>query len=262
MSGESGAAAGLRLAVGTLTMVPVGRLGPTSPTVARWAMLLAPLAALPVALGAGLVAWAGRLVALPPLVTAALAVAAVALGTRMMHLDGLADTADGIGAGWDRERALEVMHRGDVGPMGAVTLMVTLVLQTAALATLVPLTHAWVVVIVVVVVSRAACAVACLRGIPAARQSGLGAVVAGSVPPPATGVTVLLGLAVTAAAARAVGLPGWQGALAAAVGFAGVALLLRVSTRAFGGVTGDVMGASIEVALTGLLVGLAAGSAS
>ena len=47
-------------------------------------------------------------------------VAVLAFGTRAMHLDGLADTVDGLGSGWDRERALAIMARGDVGPMGVV----------------------------------------------------------------------------------------------------------------------------------------------
>ena len=98
--------AGLRLAVGTLTMIPVGSLPPTTRRIGAWAMALAPIAALPLGLLVAAVGRLGQAAAMPTSITATLSVGALALATRAMHLDGLADTADGIGAGWDRERAL------------------------------------------------------------------------------------------------------------------------------------------------------------
>ena len=53
-------------------------------------------------------------------------VATLALTTRALHLDGLADTFDGLGAAGSTERALAIMKRGDIGPMGAVALIVVL----------------------------------------------------------------------------------------------------------------------------------------
>ena len=124
---------GLRLAVGTLTVLPSGPVT-TSRPVAGAAMALAPLAVLPLALAVLAVASGGSALGLPPLVVATLVVAVLAVGTRAMHLDGLADTVDGLGGGWTRERVLEIMRTGDVGPMGVVALVLTLLLQVSCAA--------------------------------------------------------------------------------------------------------------------------------
>src|SRR5205085_6995031 len=108
-----------------------------------------------------------------------------ALASRGLHLDGLADTADGLASSYDRERALAVMRRGDVGPAGAATLGLVLLVQVAALADLVS-PGGWsaaVVPAVAVVLSRCVLALVCARGVPAARPEGLGATVASSVRP-------------------------------------------------------------------------------
>ncbi len=93
-------------------------------------MIIAPLAVLPLAC----VRRAGGLArptspVLPPLAVGLLVVGGLALGSRALHLDGLADTVDGFGSGWTAERSLMVMRRGDVGPMGVVALIIVLGLQ-------------------------------------------------------------------------------------------------------------------------------------
>ncbi|WP_040924031.1 adenosylcobinamide-GDP ribazoletransferase, partial [Saccharomonospora iraqiensis] len=103
------------MAFGTFTAVPVPAPRTVDRRVGGAAMLLAPLAAFALAVPAALLVFVAATVGLPPLVTAVLAVGAVALGSRGLHLDGLSDTADGLSASYDRTRALEVMHRGDAG---------------------------------------------------------------------------------------------------------------------------------------------------
>ena len=98
-----------RLAVGTFTALRTAPPRHVDDRVLGRAMLLAPVTALPAALvwvvlgvlvGAGLV---------PPLVASVLAVTTTALVSRALHLDGLADLADGLTSGHDPSRSLEVM---------------------------------------------------------------------------------------------------------------------------------------------------------
>ncbi|MGK5554842.1 adenosylcobinamide-GDP ribazoletransferase [Actinomadura kijaniata] len=97
-------------------------------------MLLAPATGLLVGGAAALVLLAGGAAGLSPLLGAALAVAASAALTRALHLDGLADLADGLGSGKPAAEALAIMKRSDIGPFGVVTLLLALVIQVAALA--------------------------------------------------------------------------------------------------------------------------------
>jgi adenosylcobinamide-GDP ribazoletransferase len=256
--------AGLRLAVGTLTIIPVGALGTVDRGVAGRAMALAPIAVVPLAVAAAAVGWLAALLGLPTLGVGLLVLGMLAVGTRGLHLDGLADTVDGLGAGWDRERSLQVMRRGDVGPMGVVALVLVLGLQAIAAGQLL---HGWrgaLLVAILICVSRGALVGVCARGVPAARPDGLGVVMAGSVPR-ATAVvsalllTLLVGL-MLAVLQRSGGTGLLVGVLVGLAAGAGVALLVRRAVRRFGGVTGDVMGAAIETALTVLLVGAVLGT--
>lgn len=253
------ALSGLRLAVGTLTMVPVGGVEPPSRRSAAWAMTLAPVAVLPLATAAGAIAGLGGLAHLPTLVIAGLVLMALGLGSRAMHLDGLADTVDGIGAGWSRERALDVLKRGDVGPMGVAAVTLTLLVQAAAAAAILGRPWGWLLVALAVVVSRASCALTCARGIPAARPEGLGAVVADSVPLPALAFVLVASAMALGVAMPATHTGSGLAAVAVLVMTLVVAVLIRIATRVFGGVSGDVMGAAIELSLAALLVTLSAG---
>uniref|UniRef100_UPI00117B9583 adenosylcobinamide-GDP ribazoletransferase n=1 Tax=Kineosporia sp. R_H_3 TaxID=1961848 RepID=UPI00117B9583 len=174
---------GARLAVGTLTVLRVPAPGVVDARSARTAMLLAPLAGLLPAAGAAAVVVGVQAAGLSLLVAALLGLGAAALLTRGLHLDGLADTADGLAAAYDRAKALDVMRRGDVGPAGAVTLVLVVGVQVAALAQAAAqvVAHAGgpgtvgaavavgAVVLVGLGAGRVALPLACSRGVPAAR---------------------------------------------------------------------------------------------
>ena len=170
------AAAGLRLAVTTLTVVPL-RPGRVDRAAATVAMGLAPLVG--VALGAALGALLVGLTAtgLPAAVAGALTVAAAVLLTRGLHVDGLADTVDALGSYRSGEAALEVMRKPDIGPFGVAAVVLTLLVQATALGALAarPWQHVVVAVVTATATGRLAVAAACRRGVPAARGGCCGA---------------------------------------------------------------------------------------
>ncbi|MDQ7992076.1 MAG: adenosylcobinamide-GDP ribazoletransferase [Propionicimonas sp.] len=246
--------AGLRLAVAFLTVIPVPPTSEITRPVARTAMLLGWFAVLPVALAAAVAGWAALLLGLPAVLAGAIVVGALALGTRAMHLDGLADTVDGLGSGPDREKALRIMRSGDVGPMGVVALVLVVLAQAVGFGAILERGGGWLLVVGLIAASRAALALGCAAGVPAARPDGLGALFASVVP---VGWVVAVWVTVAAALSGlcwATGLPWWQGAVAAAAALAGCAVLLRRCVHRFGGSSGDVLGALVETALTLLVV--------
>ncbi|MCX3061442.1 adenosylcobinamide-GDP ribazoletransferase [Streptomyces beihaiensis] len=250
---------GIRFAFGTLTVLPV--------TVARWdraaartGMLCAPLAGLAVGAAAGALGGALSLLGAGALLAAVAAVAVPAALTRGLHLDGLADVADGLGSNKPAEDALRIMKQSDIGPFGVVTLVLALFAQVAALDRL--FTDSWargaVGAVLCAVTARLALTLASREGVPAARPEGLGAAVAQAVP---RGAAFAVG-AVAAAVAAAVRLPGGpadsvRAAAAVVLGCAAGELTVRRCTRRLGGVTGDVFGAVAETAATAALVVLA-----
>lgn len=273
---------GLRLAVGTLTVVRVPPPRSVDRSSASWAMTFAPLVGLLLAAGATIVLWllgwspfGGApffydvisdldLVSIRPApswVASALTIGGLALFTRGMHLDGLADTADGLGSGNPAEQALAVMRKSDIGPFGVVTVMLVLLTQVAALAALTSIGRGPFAVAFALVVSRFVLPLACSRGIPAARPGGLGQAVAGTVSrvrllvAAALGAAGLLGLFVlTLGVDLDLGRAVLAGVVTAVIALVAGAGLCWRCVRRFGGVTGDVLGACVEVTFTVALV--------
>jgi adenosylcobinamide-GDP ribazoletransferase len=192
------------------------------------------------------------------LLGAVLAVALLALLTRCLHLDGLADTADGLGSGAPATRALEIMRQSDIGPFGVVVLIVVLGADVAALDCLQggPWTPVGVLAIAAAT-GRVAAVHAAVRGVGSARESGFGSIVANHVPATAAIAWTVGALGLGAAVAAALSIPvGWI--LAPQVIALAAAHLLRLhAVRRLGGVTGDVFGALIETATAVTLIGVA-----
>jgi adenosylcobinamide-GDP ribazoletransferase len=230
----------VRLALSWLTVLPIdprvvdARAG-------RRAIALAPLVG--VLLGAG---GAAVMLGVPGLLGGFLSVGLIAMATRGMHLDGLADTADGLGSYRPPEKALSVMREGGVGAFAVVALIVTVGIQATALASV----H-WGVIILAFTAGRAAFSWCCRHGMPAARPDGLGALVAGSQPlvVPVAWFWVLACAAIPVVPERL-----WQGPLAVLVAAAVLVVFTEHVRNRLGGITGDVLGAACELTTTVILL--------
>ena len=176
--------------------------------------------------------WPGALAAL---------VAWVAV-TGALHLDGLGDLADGLGAAHgDRQRLLAVMADPHVGSFGVVAITLQLL---GKLVLLHMLASHWLALLLIPAAARLGPLV-WARWLPPLKPGGLGAAIAGAVRGRDIGGWALL------LAGACVAVP----ALAAApVLLAALALWFRAR---LGGVSGDVHGAGIELMETGLLVAMA-----
>jgi adenosylcobinamide-GDP ribazoletransferase len=184
-----------------------------------------------------------------PLPSAALAVAADALLTGALHLDGLADTADGLCAHVPARSRLEIMGEPQIGTFGAVALAVNLITRTAALATLSPSPA----LLGAVYGSSRAVMVIGSRVLNYARDDGLVSAFLPSSPGPDIALIAnLAGAGGALVLASVVG--GRRGAAAVLTGWATGALVLELARRRLGGFTGDVLGAAGILSETAALV--------
>jgi adenosylcobinamide-GDP ribazoletransferase len=261
-AGPAGArrTAAWRTALSLFTVIPAGAGAGLGEGEAAAAVLWMPAvglllggigASVMLAVGAGGATGARRLLG------AALAVALVAGLTGGLHLDGLADTADGLGSRRPAPQALEIMRRSDVGPMGVAALVLVLLIQVAALAA-VPRTALGAAALVLAAVTGRV-AVVLATSYPAARPGGFGALVAGRTTARDRALTIALCGGAVVVAGLAVG----GGALtarwlaAALAGLLAGGLLQLVAWRRLGGMTGDVFGAIVELTTATVLVACA-----
>jgi adenosylcobinamide-GDP ribazoletransferase len=237
-------------AVSFLTRIPLGRRIPVEAAdVARGAVLF-PVVGAGIGVVAGLVA-AGLEGPLPPLVAGGLAVAVALLLTGALHLDALADTADALGAD-RRERALEIMRDPRIGSFGVAAVAIALLVEAAAVGALADAGDAVTGFTVAGALSRAVAAPLAVA-LPYARANGgTGSVLSDRISAVSSGVACGLALLI------AVLLLGWDGLLVAGVA-AAVAVACGIGSRMWlGGVTGDTLGATVQLAEIAVLVVLLA----
>jgi adenosylcobinamide-GDP ribazoletransferase len=192
-----------------------------------------------------------------PLVAATVVVTADAALTGLLHLDGLADSADGLLAPMDRDRRLAVMADPTVGAFGVTAVVLVLVLRVAALDSVVaaPLLLAglW-------CASRTTMAVIALTQ-PYARDGGLASAFLGRSPARAQVAVLATGGAAVALALTWLGAGHlahrWLAAVAVGVGVVAAVAVAALARRRLGGFTGDVLGAAGVVGETAALLVLA-----
>lgn len=248
----------LRLSFGTLTVLPVGFPRRVDRTVGGSAMVLAPAVGLVVGgVAAGVVVLAQLVKPDAELLVAVLGVLVVAGLSGGLHLDGLADFADALGSRRDRETMLRIMKQSDIGPFGVLAIIGVLLLDVAALSACLQADFGWQAILIATTASRLTLPWSCRTSVPAARPDGLGAVVAATVRPTAAVVAtaVVLGATIAAAGLTLEKLAGATAAVLLAVLTSFVTS--RRAVRALGGTTGDVLGATVELALPVALVTLA-----
>ena len=239
MMSPAGIVSDVALALSFCTRIPTGGLTGDGPNLARasWAM---PIAGAIVGIAGALAYWSAFRLGVPPLPSAAIALAATMLLTGCLHEDGLADTADGFGGGVTRERKLEIMRDSRIGTFGVCALIVSFALRWSALATMAAPLQVAAALIAAHVAARAILP-AFMRLVPPARPDGLSAQ-AGRPPLESAGVAALIGIIVLGIALGPLATLGAIILLALAGAF-----MAWLATRQIGGQTGDVLGALEQI---------------
>jgi adenosylcobinamide-GDP ribazoletransferase len=185
---------------------------------------------------------------LGPLLASAMALLVAVVLTRGLHEDGLADTADGLGAHGTRERKLAAMQDSAVGAHGMLALLLCLLISFAALASLDPVDAARALVVAHVLARWSALPLALV--LRPTKPTGLATLMRPTRSTVLGGTLLALGL-VAAGAGPEAGALVWGAASAVTLG-AGV-----LAQRAFGGATGDTYGATNKLVEGAVLVFLA-----
>ena len=237
---------GLPGAVAFLTRIPMPSRG-QSPDRLERAVGWFPVVGAGIGALVGGAAWLGGAVGLPPLAAAAVGVGIGLLLTGAFHEDGLADAFDGLGAGRNRSRTLEIMRDSRLGAYGTAALVMSLLLQVSALASLSG--DAAVVAAAAAAHSSSRSWTALAMALPRASPDGLVASLDRTTRRRTPALSFLIGIAIAAALLRS---DIWVLAPAGAAG----GLVAWWSVRRLGGVTGDILGAVQQTTLVVTLLAL------
>lgn len=247
---------GLRLAAGLFSLLPARPVAHIDREAGARAIAWFPWLGILLGLISAAVMLLAELIGAAPLLRAVLGITVLQLVTGFMHLDGIADTADGLGARKPNQDALTIMKKSDIGPMGVAAIALVLLVDVAALGQ--PLLRFGDVALMALapMVGRTSTVLATAHWVPCARPGGFGSLFAGATSTARAAGTVTAATIVSAAV-------GWtlRGPLAALILAASCILALLVAhvwqrqlVARFKGLTGDMYGALIELATAVFLV--------
>ncbi len=233
-----------RVAVGFLTVIPVGEARVSPPHEMERAFSLFPLVGLGMGIDFTILGWLDSKVA-SPLVAASLVLVFWVLVTGGLHLDGVADSFDALALGKGREDRLRIMKESTVGTFGVLAVVLLMILKMSALVTILE-RGVWRGILVAPVVARWAVVLLSHVSTPA-REGGLGIMAVHASTRKVLSISSLLMVAIL--------LFVWPLGvlnLVWVVPFAfGVSAFWR---ERLGGITGDVLGATVELVEVGVLL--------
>ncbi|QBY02641.1 adenosylcobinamide-GDP ribazoletransferase [Rhodophyticola sp. CCM32] len=223
------------LALGLLTRLPLPAGGaPERGAQAAWAW---PLAGLVLGLlGVGMI-WLGRWFDLPGGLISALVLAVMILASGALHEDGLADMADGIWGGWTVEQRLDIMRDSRIGTYGVLALVLSLLARWSLIGALLSTPLA---LVAAAVIGRAPM-VTVMALVRPAREDGLSRNTGqpeGRTAWLSAGVAMIIAITLT----------GWAGVMACVVAYLVAGAVAWLAHSKIGGQTGDVLGASQQLA--------------
>ncbi|MFD2265366.1 adenosylcobinamide-GDP ribazoletransferase [Lacibacterium aquatile] len=238
----------LHLAVIFLTRIPLPPLANLDPGAMTRALRLFPLVGAAIGAGIGLLYWGLSHLGVPATPAAWIAIAGGLAITGVLHEDGLADTSDGFGGGRDREAKLAILRDSRIGAYGAAALVVALGLKAALLAGFDGRSA-----VAFLALSEGASRAAMpwmMRLLPPARRDG----VAASLDP--IGLAILIPASATAAV-LILWLAPWKAWLLVTVFIVAIGFMCALAKRQIGGFTGDILGATQQLAMLAMLTVLA-----
>jgi adenosylcobinamide-GDP ribazoletransferase len=228
---------GLLAALQFLTRVPILlRREPKLDAIVAWF----PLAGAIIGAAVGGAA-AGMWHVVPPLVAGAVGVTVGLLITGAFHEDGLGDIADAFGGGWTVERRLEILKDSRHGTYGVAAICASIVLRVVALGSLPGPWAMFTGAVAAHTMGRVA-AVGMAGTMRLATHSGLGADYGRGTTRLRAAVSVTAGIALTAVVV------GWWAAPLAGAALVAVLATGTLARRKIGGISGDVLGATEQVA--------------
>lgn len=229
-----------------LTRIPLRTIGTPAPNAMASAVWVMPLVGGMVGACGGAIYWLAYGFNLPSLLAALLALLTTVVITGALHEDGVSDFFDGLGGRQSKQRKLEIMRDSRIGTYGAAALFFSLSIRAVGISSLHDPAVVWIVLLTTGVLSRMAIPIVLATTQPA-RTDGLGASVASPNP-------WVIGVAFSISVAVAVVVMEWNGLVLLCAATVVAVLIGQISRKQFGGYTGDVLGAAVQLSEIAALI--------